>query len=224
MTQYDHADHADHVVERDAAHAGDSRCVHRIDRLGDDADGLHQRVLSLEIQSLSKSIRRYLASTMPEMTRATGGNAHIIMFLARHRDCDVYQHDIERRFCITRSTASRVLSLMERKGLIVRRSVASDARLKKITLTATADSIVEELRDNAHRMEDKLVADFSQAERDRLVGYLYRLQSNIETAQRQADTHNAAADGTVVGEGANDAKTGEEPRDAQHDQTNEEDQ
>ncbi|MDN5979386.1 MarR family winged helix-turn-helix transcriptional regulator [Bifidobacterium mongoliense] len=160
----------------------------------DDAASL----LSLDMQGVSRSIRRYLTSTMPESTKVTGGNVHIIMFLAKSEGSDVFQHDIERRFSITRSTASRVLSLMERKGLIVRTSVAADARLKRITLTDAANAIVAELRENAQRMERQLMAGFSEREERQLAEYLKRLRNNVDMAQRSFDAASGSDSATTA--------------------------
>lgn len=79
------------------------------------------------------------------------------MFLARNRGREIYQHTIEQKFCITRSTASRVLALMEKKGLIARESVEHDARCKRIVLTDKADAIVADLKANGDRVERLLV-------------------------------------------------------------------
>lgn len=48
---------------------------------------------------------------------------------------DVFQRDIETAMNIRRSTATGILQLMEKNGLITRVSVPEDARLKKIVLT-----------------------------------------------------------------------------------------
>ena len=86
------------------------------------------------------------------------------MFLARNRGREIYQHTIEQKFCITRSTASRVLALMEKKGLIARESVEHDARCKRIVLTDKADAIVADLKANGDRVERLLVGGFSDGE------------------------------------------------------------
>ena len=97
---------------------------------------MDQHILSIEMRAVTKAVDRYLGESMPLSAKeTTGGNAHIIMFLARNRNREIYQHTIEQKFCITRSTASRVLALMEKKGLIARESVAHDARCKRIVLT-----------------------------------------------------------------------------------------
>ena len=56
-------------------------------------------------------------------------------FLKDHSDCEVYQKDIEEAFSISRATASNMLAVMERKGLIERAQVSHDARLKRLVLT-----------------------------------------------------------------------------------------
>lgn len=158
-----------------------SECDFRIDR-----HGMEQRILSIEIRAVSKAVDRYLGESMPLSAKeTTGGNAHIIMFLARNRDREIYQHTIEQKFCITRSTASRVLALMEKKGLIARESVAHDARCKRIVLTDKADAIVADLKANGERVDRLLVDGFTQAEQDALHDYVERMRANIERAQHE---------------------------------------
>lgn len=147
---------------------------------------MEQRILSIEIRAVSKAVDRYLGESMPLSAKeTTGGNAHIIMFLARNRDREIYQHTIEQKFCITRSTASRVLALMEKEGLIARESVAHDARCKRIVLTDKADAIVADLKANGERVERLLVDGFTQTEQDALHDYVERMRANIERAQHE---------------------------------------
>lgn len=151
---------------------------------------MDQHVLSIEMRSLSKAVDRYLGESMPESARvATGGNAHIIVFLARNRDKDIYQHTIEQKFCITRSTASRVLALMEKKGLVVREPVPHDARLKRIVLTSKADDIVADLRANAERTERLLIDGLSPLEQETMRYCIRRMRENINEAQHEFEQH-----------------------------------
>ena len=66
----------------------------------------------------------------------TRNNGWILNYLAYHSDRDIYQKDIENDFYIRRSTVSKVIRLMESKGLLRREAVPGDARLKKLVLTA----------------------------------------------------------------------------------------
>lgn len=156
---------------------------------------------SVEICSLRNMIDRYLTVTMPQDARiATGGNARIIGFLDHNRDRDIFQYDIEQRFSITRSTASRVLGLMERKGLIERRSVERDARLRKIVLTDKADAIADALRVNAAHMEAVLLEGLDGSQVEQLLEYLTVMKSNLRRTglagcewPRQHDGHETAS-------------------------------
>ena len=96
-----------------------------------------ERILGIQLIRISTMIRRELDSQADaeQLHKATGGNGWILKYLARHEDQDVYQKDIEEHFSITRSTVSKVVKLMEEKGLIQRLPVPGDARLKKLVLT-----------------------------------------------------------------------------------------
>lgn len=154
---------------------------------------MDQHVLSIEVRSLTRAVDRYLSESMPEAARvATGGNAHIIAFLDRNRDKEIYQHTIEQKFCITRSTASRVLALMEKKGLIVREPVPHDARCKRIVLTNKADAIVADLKTNADRVERMLVNGLSPLEQETLRMCIQRMRENIREAQQEYEHHEAS--------------------------------
>ena len=65
----------------------------------------------------------------------TGMQRWTLGFLKDHADREVYQRDIEEAFSVSRATASNMLAVMERKGLIERAQVSHDARLKRLVLT-----------------------------------------------------------------------------------------
>lgn len=135
---------------------------------------------SVAIRSLHNVINRYLASTRPEQVDGlSGGNIAIIAFLARHSEREIFPQDVERRFGVTRSTSSRVLGLMERKGLIVRESVRRDARLKKIVLTDKSRDIAEALRENAVAMENILLQGLNDDDIRQFMHVLDVMQSNL---------------------------------------------
>lgn len=174
---------------------------------------MDQHILSIEMLAVTKAVDRYLGESMPQTAReTTGGNAHIIMFLARNRGREIYQHTIEQKFCITRSTASRVLALMEKKGLIARESVEHDARCKRIVLTDKADPIAD-LKENGDRVERLLVGGFSDGEKAALRDYVARMRANIERAQREFEHQTLPQSPVVMApdqDGAEVANTKEE--------------
>ncbi|WP_444658415.1 MarR family winged helix-turn-helix transcriptional regulator [Caproiciproducens sp. R2] len=137
--------------------------------------------IGLELRSLNNMIRRYFefSSHKNEIETITGNNGWIIGYLADNADKNIYQKDLEDHFTITRSTASKVLSLMEQKGLIQRQAVAQDARLKKIVLTEKAWKIKGLMREDAERMERTLTSGFTEEEVETLYSYLQRMRTNI---------------------------------------------
>ena len=175
---------------------------------------MDQHILSIEMRAVTKAVDRYLGESMPLSAKeTTGGNAHIIMFLARNRNREIYQHTIEQKFCITRSTASRVLALMEKKGLIARESVAHDARCKRIVLTDKADAIVADLKANGERVERLLVDGFSESEKAALRDYVSRMRANIDRAQHEFEHQTLPQSPVVMApdqDGAEVANTKEE--------------
>ena len=139
----------------------------------------------MELRSLNNLIRRYFefSSHKREIESVTGNNGWIIGYLADSGGQDIFQKDIEDHFTITRSTASRVLSLMERKGLILRQSVARDARLKKIVLTQKARDISKTMQKDSEKMENTLIKGFTEGEVEELISYIKRMKENISASQ-----------------------------------------
>lgn len=135
----------------------------------------------LEFRSLNNMIRRFFefSSHKKEIESVTGNNGWIIAFLADNADREIFQKDIEEHFTITRSTTSKVLSLMEQKGLIRRMAVSQDARLKKIELTDKAHDIRKIMLDDREKLENTLMKGFTEDEAELLVNYLKRMKENI---------------------------------------------
>lgn len=143
--------------------------------------------IGVELRSINNLIRRYFefSSHRNEIERATGNNGWIIVYLADHAEQDIYQKDIEEHFTIARSTASKVLTLMEQKGLIQRLAVAQDARLKRIVLTKRSWQIREIMAEDAEKLESTLAEGFCQEEIETMLSYLKRMKRNISAAARE---------------------------------------
>lgn len=62
---------------------------------------------------------------------------YIITYLCESDKPNIFQRDIENEFNLSRSTVSTILKELEEQGLIERKSVISDARLKKVEPTET---------------------------------------------------------------------------------------
>ena len=113
----------------------------------------------------------------------TGMQRWTLGYLNDHADTEIYQKDIEQEFKVSRATASNMLQLMERKGLIVRESVSCDARLKKISLTEKAKNMVAKSDADIREMEQLITKGFHKEETEQLKHYLDRIMENIGVAE-----------------------------------------
>lgn len=144
--------------------------------------GVRLRLLNNEIRRcLDKSVRGAPPADEPEHNNITCTNRWIIarLYAAELEGECVYQRDIEREFGITRSTASKVLILLEKKGYVKREGVSHDARLKKLILTEKSREMSRAIHESAVQLERSLIEGFTNEELETLFGYLDRVQKNL---------------------------------------------
>ena len=141
-----------------------------------------EQKLGLEIMRISTLIRRCADNTLPlqQVNNITGSNGWILQFLAEHEGENVFQRDLQNSFSVTRSTISKVVKLMESKGLIRRESVFSDARLKKLVLTDRGREIHQLASSGNNELETRMTRGFSEEEVETLMSLLVRISKNLE--------------------------------------------
>lgn len=134
-----------------------------------------------QLAAINHAIKRRIEKeTKCDLMRFSVSNGNILMYLHEHKDEDVFQKNIEEAFGITRSSASKVISLMETKGLIDRCGVSGDARLKKLTITDLGENVRRKMIEGRDRMEKRLTKDFSEEEKEQLSRFLLKLRANLE--------------------------------------------
>lgn len=124
-----------------------------------------KETIVFEIKALNNQIRRFLDRNMVEYEGETftGMQIGFIGFLAGagYSGQPVYQRDVEAEFNIRRPTATGILQLMEKKGLIRRESVSHDARLKQITLTDKGEAVSQRAKANMVKLETRIIKGVS---------------------------------------------------------------
>lgn len=142
---------------------------------------MHDKEVGMEVHSLTKLIKRHLEKSInfQYAKSITGTNGWIIAYLAENSDKDIFQKDLEEKFSVTRSTVSKVVKLMEQKGLIERYNVPYDARLKKLVLTSKAIDLHNAIKDDIKNLEATLIRGFSREEIDKFFSYIERMKSNL---------------------------------------------
>ena len=140
-----------------------------------------KRYIGIEIRALDNQIKRLIDSKIQKSAfcRLTGSNGWIIDYIRKKSPKPVNQKDLEAEFNITRSTASKVLNLMEEKGFIVRESVPEDARLKKLVLTPEAIEISKGMEADRDAIERQITKGFSEKELQQFYSYIERIRKNV---------------------------------------------
>ena len=140
------------------------------------------REIGYEIRVLNNTIRNSINSM--KLNKAIESNPHTtrlhawVIGFVFHSKNPVYQKDIETEFQIKRSTASTLLASMEKNGLITRRSVDHDARLKQVILTDKARKMHEIFLVTAKKVEENLVRGLSDEELRSFFSTLDKISDN----------------------------------------------
>ena len=150
---------------------------------------MREKRIGPEFKALGNIMKRYFesASSLKYAKSITGENTFILSYLAKNEDTPIYQKDIEKRFSITRSTTSNVLSLMEKKQLIKRVPVENDKRLKQIVLTEEAKKLHADIVKEIEHFEATMRRGFGDHEIDTLLDYIDRIKQNLENAQKDIE-------------------------------------
>lgn len=143
---------------------------HRVDNLG------------AGLRALDNRIMRYMEQRFRAIDRdmVTGTNGWILAYLLDNAHRDVFQRELEQEFGVTRSTVSKVIKLMEQKGLVERCLDERDARQRRLRLTEEAKAITRELHMEGERLNERLLRGFDTDEIEKLQDYMARMMRNMQ--------------------------------------------
>lgn len=150
-----------------------------------------QRTIMRHMRNICNATKRHIdrySDSKKQLDRLSVSGGWILsrVFESEHFGTPMYQRDFENEFGITRSTASKVLSGLEKKGLIRREGVAGDARLKRIVLTEKSNAISRNIFRETAEFEKKLERGFTPEELNTLFGFFERIENNLATADNEA--------------------------------------
>lgn len=132
--------------------------------------------VGLAAKMLSNQFKRNLKPS-DELTDMQG---RIICYLYKNESEHVYQRDIESGFNIRRSTVTGILQLMEKNDLLVRRTVSSDARLKKLELTKKAIELHKKFKQRSEELEALATQGISKEEVAVFIKIANKMINNLE--------------------------------------------
>ena len=103
----------------------------------------HEQDIGYQVRKLDNMMMRNLFSYVKKHGEndLTVMHEWILGYLYENQDHEIFQKELETAFSIGRSSVTNILSLMEKKGYLVRQSVKRDARLKKLVLTPAGERL-----------------------------------------------------------------------------------
>ncbi|MGD1819241.1 MAG: MarR family winged helix-turn-helix transcriptional regulator [Pleomorphochaeta sp.] len=137
---------------------------------------------SCELRRLTNHVRRKLMTFKGDKNnkRQTSSHYYIINYIASKGNEDVFQRDIDQRFSLRRPTTTEILKLMERNGLVTKKSVENDLRLKKVVLTKKAKNIGQEFEVFLEDMEDQMTKGITDEQMDVFFEVVEKMRLNLE--------------------------------------------
>ncbi len=146
---------------------------------------MDRRHIGAAFKSIAHRIDRIMNNipAIRDNGKLTSIQVWILNFLFRNEGKDMFQRDVEREFHIRRSTATEILTAMERNDLIRRERTDYDARLKKIVLTGYAAEIRKQLQTQMRRLEAALTDGFSDDEIRQFFAFVDRFKANLEKCE-----------------------------------------
>lgn len=134
--------------------------------------------LGPKLMVLSHVIRRQVDHVVEEYD-LSGPQSRILHYIAAvSKKQDVYQRNLESEFHVRRSSVTSLVQQLEKKGLIERVSVESDARLKKLILTEQGAKIQQEIGQKIDEFDEE-VLNLLEEDKDRFINQLDHLINSL---------------------------------------------
>lgn len=150
-----------------------------------------KRLIGAEIRNLQNTISRHIDNYVNSIVdvQISGTNMFLLNYLYDHKNQNVFQKDLESVFAFTKSTCSKVLSLMQEKELIVRESV-NDARFNKIVLTKNGEMVVENMRAKIAEHDKALTQGLTEEQLQVMLHCFEIIKQNVKKQQEKLNKAN----------------------------------
>ena len=132
------------------------------------------------IHILSHKLKKRMDANVQSLG-ITGVQSRIMHYiLVKCAEGPVFQRGVEKAFDMSRSTTTGILQLMEKNGLILRESVASDARLKSLIPTEKAVDLDAQIGRSLCQSEQRLTAGLTAEQLAQFLETVERMSANLE--------------------------------------------
>ena len=149
------------------------------------------RPLGLLIGAARRSIQQAAAR---HLRRRRLSSQQFWLLVALHEQPGPALHELAQRRLMDPPTASRMVDVLVRRGLVRLEADPGDRRRRSIVLTARGAALVEALHPLALQIREAIEDGFSAAEAETLRGLLLRVVANMERFARALDAGAAKSD------------------------------
>lgn len=142
---------------------------------------IEEILLGHELRCTSNMLKHHVDEQLDKKVdcRLTSMQGTVIGYIAHHPDKEIFQRDIEAEFKMKRSSASEMLQLMEKNGLLMRCPVERDARLKKIVLTEKALQYHRQIEQTILQTDEYIAQRIGEREFEQLILLLRQIRKII---------------------------------------------
>ena len=133
------------------------------------------------INLLSHKVKKRLNATLADLG-ITGVQSRIMHYILVHyENGPVFQKDVEEAFGLSRSTATGILQLLEKNGVILRKSVESDGRLKSLVPTPKAVELDSQVHTSIREIEQLMTRGISSGQLELFYETITKMSANLDT-------------------------------------------
>ncbi len=145
----------------------------------------------LWINILSHKLKKRMNAKVQSLG-LTAVQSHVLHYiLVKYEEGPVFQRDVENAFGLSRSTATGILQLMEKNGLIQRETVAMDARLKSLIPTEKASCLDAQIGESMRQTEQCLTRGLSKAQLALFLETAAHMSANLESEITDSYPHSS---------------------------------
>ena len=106
--------------------------------------------------------------------------AKVLSYLRKNEGKEIFQKDIEKNEKLNKSTVSMLISNLEKQGLLERRSVERDARLKQIVMTLKGKKVCDKVVRSLAEIDKVCYEGLSEEEEEKMLSFLEVIENNLK--------------------------------------------
>lgn len=134
----------------------------------------------IELYILGNLLWRHIGEVIRRegLADVTVNHAVVMKYLSEHEE--VYQRDLEAEFQVNRSTITKIMQAMERRGYLRREGDPTDARRKRLVLTELGQELNLQLRKCVEEANETFLGAVSPEEARMLVSTMQKMRQKLE--------------------------------------------